>query len=358
MTKVAVFTGAGASKALGYPLTAELLPRVRAELDNGKLFDDIEDEPHGRAIEAEDRDTLRRYLMALLPGFATVPAEQLPLITDVFSLLEYALASGEGLPVGGHADLRRFRDLLKQAICDVLLGDFFEEYDATRPEERRQKETLTRFVRWVEKQDDVGLVTTNYDIGLEFALYDRLERRSIAAELDLGFDWRDVETGTEKLRPPAPRLRVFKLHGSLDVLRCALCGYVYFNPWGAIAWRAFRRALDEFNTCHCNAGRCLELHIVSPSFVRDVREANLLNVWRSALEWLRTTDRWVIAGYSLPSEDLAIRSLLLRAIAGRKHPPEITVVQRGMADKPVYDLLFPGCRYEPDGLETFLAPAP
>jgi hypothetical protein len=71
MTKVAVFTGAGASKALGYPLTAELLPRVRAELDTGKLFDDIEDAPHGRAIEAEDRDTLRRYLMALLPGFAT-----------------------------------------------------------------------------------------------------------------------------------------------------------------------------------------------------------------------------------------------------------------------------------------------
>lgn len=43
--------------------------------------------------------------------------------------------------------------------------------------------------------------------------------------------------------------------------------------------------------------------------VRDIRDAHLLNVWRSATEALRTAKEWYIIGYSLPHEDLAIRSM-------------------------------------------------
>jgi hypothetical protein len=72
-------------------------------------------------------------------------------------------------------------------------------------------------------------VTTNYDIGLEYEVYKKMGRgrESLGATLDLGFDWRDLKTGEQRIRPAEPELRVHKLHGSLDQLRCPLCGYVY-----------------------------------------------------------------------------------------------------------------------------------
>lgn len=134
---------------------------------------------------------------------------------------------------------------------------------------------------------------------------------------------------------------MYKLHGSVNQLRCSSCGYVYFNPLGSISSLAFREELIDPNTCHCRQDVRLELHIVAPSHVREVRDANLLSVWRTTLEWMRTADRWVIAGYSLPSEDLAIRSLLMRAYATAERKPEVTVVQRGTESKARYELIFP-----------------
>lgn len=78
----------------------------------------------------------------------------------------------------------------------------------------------------------------------------------------------------------------------------------------------------------------------------------------AALECLRRADEWYLVGYSLPPEDLAVRSLLLHAYAGRQRRPRVTVVQKGTAARPVYELLFPGCRYIDGGLEAFLAQAP
>lgn len=351
MGTTALFTGAGASRAIGYSLTGELLPRVRDELKRNVLFADT----NGEKKDKQDRDELYAYLLGLLPGLERVPDSQLPLITDVFSLVEHAIMSGEALPIGGDGTLRRCRDLLKQAITDILIGDFILPWDETDPNQKCERDVLNQLTRWIELQGDtLGLVTTNYDIGLEHEMYERMGHVCVSETVDLGFDWRDVNSGTERTRPTTPRLRVYKLHGSLDLLRCRLCGYVYFNPWGTIALEAFREELDNNNTCICREKTRLELHIVSPSLVRDVRDANLLSIWRSALEWMRRADHWIIVGYSLPPEDLAVRSLLLRAYPAAPKPPKITVVQRGEAERSRYELLFPKCHYEPNGLGSFL----
>src|SRR5262245_37798842 len=107
--RTALFTGSGASKAIGYPVTRELLPMVRDELRSGELFA----RTNGKRRDAHCRNELERYLKKLLPGFRKAKNEDLPLITDVFSLVEHAIVAGQALPVGGDADLRRFRDLLK-----------------------------------------------------------------------------------------------------------------------------------------------------------------------------------------------------------------------------------------------------
>ena len=103
--------------------------------------------------------------------------------------------------------------------------------------------------------------------------------------------------------------------------------------------------------------------IVAPSMVRTIHDPNLLTIWRSALEAMRIADEWIIAGYSQPPEDIAIRSILLRAYYGRgrkRKPPTIRVIQRDQekATEDRYKLLFPGCRFEYGGFERFVEALP
>ncbi len=347
-----LFTGAGASKAIGYPVTSDLLPLIRTGLKSGDLFDGFND----KAADGKRAKMLLGYLNQLLPGFRAAEDSDLPLITDVLSLVEHALVSGEALPVGGPDELRRFRDLLKQAIVSVLLEVHLAAWNPEDRDDTRQKGVLTVFRKWVEgRADGLGIVTTNYDIGLDGELYNKGRFSPLQQHLDLGFDWRLVEnSGRIVPRPAKPSLRIFKLHGSLDLLRCSLCGHAYFNPDGSIIHQAFRDKLDEHNTCHCNGLVRLESHIVAPSLVRDIRDANILSVWRSAFEWMRNCRRWVIVGYSLPPEDLAIRSLLIRAYAVAQEKPKIVVVQRSKDQEARYRVLFPDCDYRSDGLDAFL----
>jgi len=191
--RVALFTGAGASRAIGYPLTAEFLPRIRDELKKRQLFA----ETNGKRQDQADRKELRDLLCGLLRGFERASKKNLPLITDVFSMVEYAIAAGESLPIGGDQELRRFRELLKQAIADILVGDYLTLWDATRKRKTREERTLDRLITWIERQgSSLGIVTTNYDIGLENALYPDVSTNKLARYVDLGFGWRGVKSGS------------------------------------------------------------------------------------------------------------------------------------------------------------------
>ncbi len=352
-----LFTGAGASRAIGYPLTWEILPAIRKGLKEATLFQCLGAPEQHKG----DRLALLGYLQRLLPGFSTAADKVLPLVTDVFSMVEYSLASGEALPVGTLDDLARFRDLLKMAMTSVLLEAHEKRWKHGDADERQWEETYGELIHWIRQQEDLGIVTTNYDTGIEVALLNSeafanlpQDRSNLPKDLDLGFSWRDTDKSELHLRPHHPKLRLYKLHGSLDVLRCPLCGQVYFNPDGTIAHQAYRRTLDDNNLCTCNRQIRLDLQIVAPSFVREVRDSNLLSTWQAALEWMRTSEHWIIVGYSLPPEDLAIRSLLVRAYAGAGKDLKITVVMKSEDQKPRYSMLFPRCDYRVDGLEGFL----
>ena len=62
---------------------------------------------------------------------------------------------------------------------------------------------------------------------------------------------------------------------------------------GAFDWLANEEESDVDNQCHCSETR-LEAQIVSLSFVREMREPNLIAVWKSALDFLREADHWII----------------------------------------------------------------
>jgi hypothetical protein len=181
--------------------------------------------------------------------------------------------------------------------------------------------------------------------------------------LDFGFNWlwpSHKYPEEVMVRPDAPLRRLYKLHGSTNWLRCGLCDRVYVNSMADIAVYAYERKWSENNSCHCKHSR-LEVQIVSPSFVREMRAPNLISVWQAALNWLRKAEDWIIIGYSFPDEDLNIRSLFTRALAARDDWPNVTAIQLGanQQTRTRYEAFFPPDKmtFLDGGLKVFLKSA-
>lgn len=338
---LALFLGAGVSRPLGFPLSAEILPLILRRLEEGTLL-----VSHGDGNQGAE---LRRLLSALLPALFQRGMEP-PVITDLLSLVDQLLLDGHALSTElGPAALDRLRTLLDRAIAEVLA--------APPAGGKRGRALLDRLVDWLlARGAPTALITTNYDLAVESRLYRRFDAGEIARQVDLGLSWRPGDGGPPVARPARPSLGFYKLHGSLDWLRCGLCGHVTIDldraPAGATAAdRALRGA-----ACTCGY-RPLRHIFVAPSMVREVRDPNLLAVWHGALEALRTAEEWIVIGYSLPAEDVPVRSLLLRASRSRPQPPRVRVVENepGRELENRYRLLFPEASFEPGGVEAFVA---
>ena len=384
-----VFLGAGASKAFGLPLTNEILPQIVARL-GGRGGPPLFRGPRQADLAMEFRAALR----ALYPGLDLDAAgNELPNITNVLSFIDHLILYDYPAALGfGKERLVQARRLLERGIMEVLLdGDLSPILDQLQDQqdyspnvrelplavERRmttaERTTLQSFLDWLRKEgagEPLTVVTTNYDVAVETPLFTSIGVDRVAEAIDFGFDWRDPYREVLVPRPAQPQLAILKLHGSLNWLRCDLCGQVYINPLEVIAYLSFNEHQSWPNTCECGAWPLRHL-IVAPSMVRDVRDPHLLNVWRSATEALRTAKRWFLIGYSLPAEDLAIRSMLLRAhgarglqagpmpLAARPHmpSPRVTVVQRGESARGAYASLFREFDYIAGGVEALVGRA-
>lgn len=316
MTHLALFLGAGSSKPFGYPLTRDVLPRVLARASRAKLF----------KANVDKCSALLESIGRLFPGISLAEPEQsaLPQITDVLSLLDRLVLDGYDL---GH-EFPRARILETRRLLELGVAELLERSsDVVSLKPSKVEEWVRALQREAGPEGRVSVLTTNYDLVLEQGLYrvlgdesGELSLEELSQRVDFGFDWRlpnyhDHEPVVS--RPRGAAIGLYKLHGSLNWLRCDQCGYVYVNHHGAIYGLEHLDSPSDHNTCTCGAR--LRAVLVTPSTVRDVRDANLLTVWNSALEALRTADRWSFVGYSLPGEDVSLRSILLRARCGWQH---------------------------------------
>lgn len=369
--RTALFLGAGASAAFGRPTTDGILPQIRAGLRDETLLPLASNRQRERAKMAR----LREHLTTLLPSFFDEDVE-LPLITDVLSLVDLLLSTGEvAVPMFSTSEMEDLRVLLEEAIIETIEKGSGNE---------RADEMLDRLTDWIlnvpDEEAPLTIVSTNYDTIVESLLFEKIETDAeleIAEIVDRGFSWREHRQGRYlepvKHTPRSPRVRILKLHGSVSWLKCPLCGFVYINTVGNVVQQAFREdKIDSNNTCLCGHGPVRTV-IVAPSMVRAIHDPDLLTIWRSALDAMRIADDWIIVGYSLPSEDIAIRSILLRAYHGRgrdgKQPSVRVVLRRPRSDNPDtpandkrledrYRQLFPECQFEYGGFEAFIESLP
>jgi len=351
--RIALFVGAGASKPFRFPLTREILPRIVEKLDDRSLFGPKEDEGAQRY-----RDQLMRFLGQVLPGLNKQRAHHI-LITEILSLLDLMIQHGTVPFVNTDTmQIAVVRGLLERAIFEAIEWPYDPANVDEVPAELR---TLAGWFCDGQRHSHSAIISTNYDECIETEVYRHLGYPGANELIDFGLDWRVCRSvGLCYSQADAPH-GVYKLHGSVSWLRCELCHWVTCNDeytFGKTAYSAtaFFKEYSELATCACGHWP-LRSVMVAPSTVRDIRDPNLLSVWKSALEALRTADRWYIIGYSLPVEDVGIRSLLLRAYNGRENKPHIEVVQHGTDEstRDRYEGYFPSCVYHTRGMEDFIA---
>lgn len=310
------FIGAGASKQDRFPLTSELKHGLAwAILDQPQRFapltKHLEYLYHVRPETIEKSAAIWNNLDESRAD--ADPARcQIPDVTDLLSTLEWIIREqssfGPGLETREEKrspidELPEIRDLVVQALCHCL-GKFHRLHNAT---------TTEQFVNLIRSTD--SLITTNWDLLLDATRHGRFGSQPA----DYGTTSSVLLEGTGEKESVRPKL--LKLHGSLSWRYCQRCQRLVIDPLRHVAG-------DRDEKCFCTYTYS-EL-IVAPGFVREYRNIHLLTIWREALEALATASNWIFIGYSLPADDVAIRTLLLKARCVRKdihrEPPCVTVV--------------------------------
>jgi len=183
------------------------------------------------------------------------------------------------------------------------------------------------------------------------------------------------EFGCRFLNLPTPRRpfgRIFKLHGSVNWLRCRRCDGIQIL--GSQRWDIHGESLPpEFlKTDVTEAFRrrhlaCIRGHgpasafVVAPSHRKDYESRELDQIWARAEDALRKARHVYFVGYSLPDDDTEISLLLIRSLR-HLDSRNITVVEKGtegvrLREHPAgqrYAKLFGDVNWYPNGFASWV----
>ena len=160
------------------------------------------------------------------------------------------------------------------------------------------------------------LATMNYDICLDRCLLNMRDNEGGNIDLDYGVEFADYRLSSSFERPSERSVLLLRLHGGLNWKRCLACQALFTTI------SSHANVLPREKCRMCGSER-LDHVIVPPSFTRHYIDPVLQTIWGRLLEELRTADRWVFIGYSLPPADVHLRTLLrhafnMRSTAGEK----------------------------------------
>ena len=317
------FIGAGASKQDRFPLTSELKHglawAIRDDPDRFGLLAKHLEYLYHVSDKTFDKSAGIWENLSELPSDAPPARCQIPDVTDLLSTLEWIIREqssfGPGLETRDETrspidELPEIRDLVVQALCHCL-GKYHDLHRATKTEQ---------FVNSIRPAD--SLITTNWDLLLDAARHQKFGSKPEDYGTIANVVLEETTGATASLdTQQTVRPKLLKLHGSLSWRYCQRCQRLVIDPLRHVAG-------DRKERCVCTYTYS-EL-IVTPGFVREYRNIHLLTIWREALLALASASQWIFIGYSLPADDVAIRTLLLKGRCVRKDignkPPSVTIV--------------------------------
>lgn len=300
------FVGAGLSVAMGLPNTAMLLDGV---LDLARRS------PRWQSEGLEDR--LDRAFRFFYPD--AIHAGYRPEVVDFFSALRTYLDVGAGLP-GGFADAPHLYRSLKSAIAHLLIEKLREAHRKLRDGHPYLDEIV---------KPGNFIITSNWDVLIE--RYAQLH----------GVPLRHSGSGGPD------EVVLLKLHGSIDwclgqhMARRPSSNYAMLNE-RLFATRQYRPSLPPRNrrTDLCVRIRAIEAwssalslvrsrasepHMATMSHGKTGELGPLRQLWRDAYGAISRAARLEVVGYSMPPDDIEIRTLLRAGVERGTDLDEVVV---------------------------------
>jgi len=282
--------GAGASVESGPPLMKDFLWTAR---------DLLKQKTGGFVSQPEGAGEL----MELLPRLQRLHAKanlDLENIEELFGVLELARLTGH-LEGWNAEDIARHRDALVSLLARTVEATLRLPVSGKKVLAPRPYEAL---VSHLKRLGDCAVITFNYDLGLDYALY----REGLGADYGL-----PGSSGT---------IRLLKLHGSINWSRCPKCGQIvpytlekYFSTrqWMFLDEMPYVRLdmIDQLTALVDKEGHQVDglPAIIPPSWNKTEYHQMMGQVWTAAGAELRTAESVYVAGYSLPASDYFFRFL-------------------------------------------------
>lgn len=300
MSNVVFILGAGASKEAGAPLMAEFLGEAQAIRNRQEVGD-----------ATADFDLVFRGIEALKPALAKGTLD-LRNIESVFAAFELARLFG-GLGSLTREDVSRLSTAIRRVITVTL------ERSIRLTPDKGTMPPPSSYLGFADLLADlqtmepggVSVITFNYDVALDYAC------RYVGLEIDYRLD-----SG-----PQGTPLKLIKLHGSLNWVRCPGCKEVVTWDVGSAIrgldigqWARRGAQLDivsrppEFR--HCNQWVQDDCMIVPPTWNKTQYHQEIANVWKAAAAELALAENIFVAGYSLPPTDEFFRYLFALGTIG------------------------------------------
>jgi NAD-dependent SIR2 family protein deacetylase len=297
-TRIAVFLGAGASRAEGAPLQGGLF---HSYFEYARSLPDV----YGYQV------SITRELATFFQTFFSIDTDHddlskttFPTFEEALGILELAISREESFRGFDNANLFEQGSKIRSArgaliLLIALILDHTLENSVGLHNRLLRKLVDEEIVR------NFDFISFNYDILIDNALVSQYD----AVDLDYCLEFTNFTREKDWHRPdPKRAVRLLKLHGSLNWLYCPTCRTITLTP----KEKGICRLVFDPAKCTCSCGTMSVPIIIPPTYFKVLSNLYLQEVWNAAEMVLTDSDMWVICGYSFPDADIHVKYLLKR----------------------------------------------
>lgn len=252
-------------------------------------------------------------------------------LEDIFTLFDKIIVGREHFRMYSLEDVQKIHNALCK--CIIFIISYYNNINISdnNPLKKFAEKLIELKGKVSAKNDNLSIITMNWDAYLEKILFQLCEKYNKTKKKgkiypDLCFydycyngDEKGKRVVSTQVKPKGYKnIKILKLHGSINWLICPYCGRVFVDYKRDIA---VDRLKDE---CYCplcrdkfnNSSTSPQLHsiLITPTFMKDLNNLNIKNIWHNALLELTEASKVIFIGYSFPDADFEMRCLLKKAI--------------------------------------------